>query len=98
MSHQKYEGDINKELRRKATVMNMATVRNLVVTSDKSFVRNIPYLNCKGKIIEQMTELHHLAHGVSRTNNDYLPHKLRVFKICVIEFKACFVKNNIETN
>jgi hypothetical protein len=34
--HQKYEGNIDKKLRRKATVMNMATVRNLMVISDKS--------------------------------------------------------------
>jgi len=54
LSHQKNEGKIGKELRSKATVMNMATVRNLVVISDKFFVRNIPYLSCKYRIIEHI--------------------------------------------
>jgi len=39
LSRQKFEGNIDEEVRRKATVMNMATMRNLVVLYDASFVK-----------------------------------------------------------
>jgi hypothetical protein len=96
LSQQKYEDDVDKQLRRKATVMNMTTLRNLVVITDTSFVNKMAYLRCKEQIIKQMTELQHLAHGVSCTNNDYLRHKLQAFKIFVIQFRACVMKNDVE--
>jgi cytidine deaminase len=76
--------------------MNMVTVRNLVVISDTSFVKKVPCLGCRHKMTEKMTELRHLTHGASRKYSDHLPHRLQVFKICVVQFQAYFVKNNIE--